>query len=111
MGRPSLFHRGGELKLADMLGNRILPNSVVSARRRVRERLSEVRRPVRQFREDNVPGPDVIGNVEAQLTELRDNFMQRESVVSSIRERRSSSSSGSSSNSGKTSRNNSEQMV
>jgi len=77
-----------------MLGNRFLPESVVSVRRRFRERVNQARRPVREFREENVPGPDVIGRIENQAADLRSQVVQRESVIEKIRNRRGGSGSG-----------------
>lgn len=74
-------------EMAEMLGNNVLPESVVSARRRFRRKLADVREPVRNFRENTVPGPDIVGNVEDQVTSLRDQFVRRNSMLSMIQER------------------------
>ena len=83
--------------MPEMLGNRVLPESFASQRRKVREKLSDVRRPVREFREENVPGPDVVGKFENTFTDVRDKFVRRDSVVDRIRNRRDSDSGGSNS--------------
>ena len=82
--------------MPEMLGNNFLPESVTSARRRFREQVMQIRRPVRRFRENNVPGPDIVGTVEDELTSLRDNFVRRESVLSQINRRSMIGASGSS---------------
>jgi len=76
-----------------MLGNRVLPESVVTRRRRMRERLSNLRRPVKQFRRENVPGPDVVGQVESSVMDLRDRFVTRNSMMDRMKERRDSGTS------------------
>ena len=78
--------------MAKMLGDNVLPDSVVSRRRQVRERVRDLRRPLRRFRESNVPGPDVVGSAEDKFTDLRNQVVSRDSVVERIRARRSSSS-------------------
>jgi hypothetical protein len=83
--------------MPEMLGNNFLPESVTSARRRFREQVMQMRRPVRRFRERNVPGPDIVGRVESELTSLRDNFVRRESVLSQINRRNMIGASGNSS--------------
>lgn len=98
--------------MAEMLGNRFLPESVVSARRRMREQITQVREPVRRFREQNVPGPDIVGKAESQFTSLRNQFVRRDSVLEMIRQRSGSSGgSGGSSSSNGSSNNSSNQMV
>lgn len=79
--------------MAEMLGNRVLPESVVTRRRRVRERINNLRRPVKEFRQENVPGPDVIGKVESTTLDVRDKFVTRDSVLQMIRDRRNGGSS------------------
>lgn len=71
----------------------MLPDSVVSRRSQFRERLMELRQPVRQFRERNVPGPDIVGSAEDRITDLRNRIMSRDSVISRIRARRGGGSS------------------
>lgn len=82
--------------MAQLLGDRLLPETVVSRRRQFRERVRDVRRPLRQFRERNVPGPDIVGTAEDRLTDLRNRVISRDSVLSRIRSRRSGGSDGSS---------------
>lgn len=88
--------------MPEMLGNNFLPSSITSARRRFREKVTELREPVKRFREQNIPGPDVIGKTEEQMTSLRDDFVRRESVLSSIKDRASGSNGGSNSSSDET---------
>lgn len=83
--------------MAEMLGNRILPESVVARRRRLRERVNNLRRPVKQFRQENIPGPDVIGEVESSVADLRNRFVRRDSVLQKMRERRNGGGGGGSS--------------
>jgi hypothetical protein len=81
-----------------LLGERLLPDSVNTKRRQVRSRLEEVRRPLKNKRKSLSP-VDVIGMTENNLADIRDRFVQRNSVVDRIRERRSDSSGGSDSGS------------
>lgn len=84
-----------------MLGDRVLPESVQARRRQVRQRVNSLREPVRSFREEKIPGPDVVGKTERQLSSLRDRFVSRDAVVERVRQIRSDSSSdGSGSGSG-----------
>lgn len=82
--------------MARMLGEGVLPESVQERRRQIRERAMSLREPVRNFREQNVPGPDVLGQVESRVTGLRDRVVSRDGVLSSIRERRADSGNGNS---------------
>ena len=87
--------------MARMLGEKFLPESVQERRRQVRERAMSLREPVRNFREQNVPGPDILGRVESRVTSLRDRAVSRDSVLERIRMRRSGDGgSGDSGNSG-----------
>ena len=72
--------------MAQMLGDNLLPESVQSARRRFRNRLQSVRRPIRQTRQDLVPGPDLIGRVETQVMSVRDRIVSRDSLLSRVRD-------------------------
>lgn len=79
--------------MAQLLGDRFLPEQVVSARQRVRSQLSELREPVRSRRETLVPGPDLIGRLEDQVTSLRSRFVRRTSLMERIRSQRDGDSS------------------
>lgn len=83
--------------MATMIGERVLPDSVNSARRRVRNRVMELRQPIRTTREDLIPGPDLIGRAESQVMNLRDRFMTRDGVLSRIRSQQQNSTSQTSS--------------
>lgn len=74
--------------MARMLGDRLLPESVQSRRRQLRQRAQNLRDPIRNRRENLVPGPDVFGRAESTASDLRDRFVQRDGVVSRIRARR-----------------------
>jgi len=78
--------------MTKLIGDNMLPDSVVSRRRQVRERIRDLRQPVRRFRESNVPGPDVVESAENELTSLRNRIISRDTVVDRIRARRASSS-------------------
>lgn len=67
--------------MPQMLGESVLPDSVNSRRRQVRERVQSLREPVRSTREDVVPGPDVVGKLESQLMTARDRFAQRDGML------------------------------
>lgn len=71
--------------MARMLGERVLPEQVNNARRRVRARVSDIREPIRQRRQQLVPGPDLIGRTESMFRDLRDRFVSREGLLSRIR--------------------------
>lgn len=74
--------------MARMLGERIFPESVTKRRRSFRNRVRDLREPVRRFREQNVPGPDMVGKLESSFVDLRDRFVERDSVLSGISARR-----------------------
>lgn len=76
------------ISMARMLGDAVLPEQIQSSRRRLRNRLSDLRQPVRQFREENVPGPNVVGNLESRFSDLRDRFVSRTTVLERIRSQR-----------------------
>lgn len=72
--------------MAQLLGDRFLPESVSSTRQRVRSRLSDLREPIRSRRESLVPGPDIVGMAENQFSSLRRRFVTRETLLSRIRD-------------------------
>jgi len=83
-----------------MLGENFLPESVQSRRRQFREKVNNLRQPIKNFRENTVPGPNVVGKAESQLQGLKNQFFSREGVLSrikSFRSQQSGSGSGSSS--------------
>lgn len=86
--------------MAQLLGDRILPEQVVSARRRIRSRVSDLREPIRARREDLVPGPDVIGRIEENISQMRTQFVRRDSLLDRIRSRQNGNGQGSGSGSG-----------
>jgi len=69
-----------------LLGDKFLPESVATRRRSVRQSLSSIRNPVRNFRESTVPGPDVIGMTEDKILDFRDSFTTRDGLVTKLRE-------------------------
>lgn len=71
--------------MSPMLGEGVLPESVNDARRRVRSRVRSVREPVRQSRQDLVPGPDLIGRAESRFQSVRDRFVNRDGLISRVR--------------------------
>lgn len=81
--------------MAELLGDRVLPESVVSARRRMRARFSDLREPLRSRRSELVPGPDIIGRLEDNVTELRTRVVRRDGLIERIRMQRGGDSSGS----------------
>lgn len=83
-----------------MLGNRVLPDSVQSQRRRLRSRLRDIREPIRRRRQNLVPGPDLIGSAESRLMDLRSRAMQRDGFVDMMKNARSDSSGSGSSGGG-----------
>lgn len=89
---------GGLTQMPQLLGDRLLPDTVVERRNQFRERVMELRRPIRDARERMLPGPDLVGNAEDRLTDLRNRVVSRQSVVGRIRQRRSDSGGNSSSN-------------
>lgn len=86
--------------MAQLLGDRVLPESVVSARRRMRARFSDLREPLRSRREELVPGPDVIGRLEGSVSDLRTRFVRRDGLIERIREQRGDMASGNGDSSG-----------
>lgn len=83
--------------MAPMLGERVLPDSVNSTRRRVRSRVRDLRQPIRSRRQNLVPGPDIIGRAENTVMDLRDRFISRDSVLGKMKSKVGSGSSGESS--------------
>lgn len=75
-----------------LLGENVLPDSVQQRRESVRERLQDVREPIRRRRAQTVPGPNIIGQIESQVTSLRNNVISRDGVMSRIRDVRGSDS-------------------
>lgn len=80
--------------MPQLLGDRLLPESVVSRRSQFRDRVRELRRPVRRFRENTVPGPDIIGSAEQRLTDVRNRLVSRQSVLDRIQARRGGGGGG-----------------
>jgi hypothetical protein len=83
--------------MARMLGEKLLPNSINTQRRRVRERVMDLREPIRQRRIELVPGPNVVEEVESRLRATRDSFVSRDSIMNRIEELRSDDSGNGSS--------------
>lgn len=71
-----------------MIGEGFLPEAVQSQRNKLRNRLLDLREPIRSTREDLVPGPDVLGKVENTVKDFRDRVVTRESVIDRIQARR-----------------------
>ena len=96
--------------MSPMLGESILPETVNDARRRVRNRVSSVRQPLRRSRQDLVPGPDIIGRAESNFNDLRNRVVNRDGLIERVREQSdmmdSSSSSNGDANNGSTSETN-----
>lgn len=64
--------------MADMLGGRVLPEMLNEQRRKLRSRLRDVRQPIRERREQSVPGPDVVGGAEEKLSDARQRLLDRD---------------------------------
>lgn len=73
-----------------MLGEGFLPESVQAQRNKLRNRLQDLREPIRSRRESLVPGPNAIGKVESTFMDLRDRVVSRTTVLERIRARRAS---------------------
>lgn len=71
--------------MSPMLGENVLPESVNDLRRRARSQVRSLRQPIRQRRENLVPGPDLIGQTETTLMDLRDRVTTRDGLLSRIR--------------------------
>lgn len=78
--------------MPQLLGDKVLPETVVSKRRTLREKVRDFREPVRQSREDYIPGPDVVGMTEDQISGLREKFVSRDGLIDRINDRRSDDS-------------------
>lgn len=96
--------------MAQLLGDRFLPESVTSMRQSFRSRVSDLREPIRSRREELVPGPDVVGRVEEQFSNLRTRFVRRNSLMERIRSQ-SEGDSGSGSGNGTSGNGSSSEMV
>ena len=68
----------------DLLGERALPDSVQSRRRSLRNRLEDLRDPIRERRESTVPGPDLIGRGEDVVEQARTRVATRDSPIGSL---------------------------
>lgn len=82
---------GGISEMARLFGDKVLPEAVQSRRRSLRMKLEDMREPVRQRREQYVPGPDIIGNLESSFSSARQNFVSRDTLLTRIRARRDTS--------------------
>lgn len=71
-----------------LLGDNLLPEAVMSQRRSMRTRLRNLRDPVRQFRENTIPGPNVLGQLEDRVIQMRDRFVTREMALSRLQDLR-----------------------
>lgn len=71
-----------------------MPEAVQSRRRTLRSRLRSMRRPLKQTRQDVVPGPDLIGKLENNVSNVRDRFVTRDSVLGRIKERKGDATGG-----------------
>jgi hypothetical protein len=80
--------------MSPMLGESVLPEAVNDARRRVRSQVRSLRQPIRQRRESLVPGPDVIGQTETTLMDLRDRVATRDGLLSRVRSQQNMMNSG-----------------
>lgn len=80
--------------MAQLLGDRFLPESVTSARQRLRSRVADLREPIRSRRVELMPGPDLVGRAEDQVMNLRTRFVRRESLLDRIRMQRGDDSNG-----------------
>lgn len=90
-----------------MLGDKLLPESVQTRRRDLRSRVNELRQPLRQRRQNLVPGPDVVGEAENRLGNIRNRVVDRQTVLERIQSmRQNNSDSGSSDESGSSSSSN-----
>jgi len=72
-----------------MLGENFLPESVQSRRRQFREKVNNLRQPLKDFRQSNVPGPNLVGKAETQFQSVKDKFFSREGVLKRIKSFRS----------------------
>lgn len=72
-----------------LIGDNLLPEAAVSQRRSMRQRLRSLRDPIRSFRQNNIPGPDVVGQLEDRIIQARDQFVTRDMVLSRLQDLRS----------------------
>jgi len=70
--------------MVQMLGDRLLPEAVQTQRRKMRNRLTNLREPIRQKRQELVPGPDVMGSLGENLSDLRSKVVDRKTVLERI---------------------------
>lgn len=82
--------------MPQMLGEKVLPESVQQRRRKLRTRVMDLREPVRSRREDLIPGPDLIGKTENQARSIRSRIVGDTNLVDKIRGRRANNPNGSS---------------
>lgn len=80
--------------MARLLGDKVMPEAVQSRRRTLRSKLRNARRPIKQTRQDLVPGPDILGRLENSVMNVRDRFITRDSVVGRIKERQGDATGG-----------------
>lgn len=71
-----------------LIGDNLLPEAAVSQRRSMRQRLRSLRDPLRSFRQDNIPGPNVIGQLEDRIVDTRDQFVSNDRVLSRLQDLR-----------------------
>lgn len=92
------------------LGDRLLPESLMERRQNLRSnlrsRVQEIRRPIRQRREQLSP-VDIVGMVESNARDLRDRIVSRTDVLARIRDRRQSNQNNTGNNSNQNNTNNS----
>lgn len=72
--------------MAQMLGDRLLPEAVQVQRRKVRNKITDLREPIRERRQDLVPGPDVIGSIEENVSDLRSRFVSRDTLLKRVKD-------------------------
>lgn len=70
--------------MAELLGERALPDSVQNRRERLRSQLEDLRDPIRSRRESTVPGPDLIGQGEDAIASARRRVVSRDSPIGGI---------------------------
>lgn len=97
---------GGNISMAELLGERLTPDSIQERRKALRQRLQSLRDPIRRRRERMVPGPDLVGQTENTVVGLRRRLVRRDlpsDLLSRVRgsdgENGSNGSSGSNSGS------------
>jgi hypothetical protein len=67
-----------------LLGDNILPDVIQERRESLRMRLQELRSPIREKRQQVVPGPDVIGEVEMKAIRSRNRLVNRDMSLSEL---------------------------